>query len=241
MGNEDKEESEPKESADLQSLKSQRTAMKRNIANIKTKVEKDGDSVDTTILECRLQILESYFKQISYIQSQIEKVSSADQARSDIEEQFIVAKASIMKRLTSCRRSSYADQTFFNNTTQGLSHHNRLPQLKLPKFDGKYSEYSRFISTYKSLVHEDPYIPTIDKFNYLLNCVSGQALAVIEPFPVIEGNYQKALDRLNERYDNKSLIFIDTINSELGNKDYDYHTITIAVILKQKKIRLRLK
>ena len=53
-------------------------------------------------------------------------------------------------------------------------------------------------------------ISTIDKFNYLIDCLSGQALA---PFQVIEANYQKVLDNLIERYDNKPLIFIDYINS----------------------------
>ncbi|XP_075154313.1 uncharacterized protein LOC142227952 [Haematobia irritans] len=207
MGNDDTT------NAELTALKSQRSTMKRNITNVKTKIEKDGDVVDETILECRLQILESYFKQICHIQSQIEKLNSSDSARSEIEELFISAKAAILKRLNTNRRSSNLDQSLLNVTQNHTAHQSRLPQLKLPKFDGKYSEFSRFISTFDKLVHEDSSVPVIDKFNYLLNCLSGQALAVIEPFPVTEGNYERAINRLKERYDNKSLIFIDTINS----------------------------
>lgn len=80
----------------LTSLKSQRSTMKRNITQMKAKVDKDGASTDYIILDCRLQILKSYFKQISYIQSQIEKLEPADTTRSDLEEIFITAKSTLI-------------------------------------------------------------------------------------------------------------------------------------------------
>lgn len=89
----------------------------------------------------------------------------------------------------------------------------RLPSLKLPKFDGKYTEYERFIARFYNMVDENPSISNIDKFNYLLNCLSGPALDVVEPFQVTEENYPKALIRLKERYDNKVLIFLEHINA----------------------------
>lgn len=95
---------------------------------------------------------------------------------------YISVKSAIIKRIKLTRRPSEIEQSFFNSTSQGLNHHNRLPQIKLPKFDGKYSEYNRFINTFNTLVHEDATISVIDKFNYLLNCLCGQALAVVEAF-----------------------------------------------------------
>ena len=56
-------------------------------------------------------------------------------------------------------------------------------------------------------------IPVIDKFNYLLNCLSDQALAAIEAFQVTESNYSKALERLAERFDNKVLILRDHVSA----------------------------
>ncbi|XP_065356116.1 uncharacterized protein LOC135950508 [Calliphora vicina] len=210
MANED--ETAAKLKSDLSSLKSQRTTMKRTISNLKTKIEKEGSSADYTIIECRLQMLESYFKQVSHIQTQIERLDPSDEGRTDLEEIFIASKSYMVDLLNKKRRSSDVDQSFLN-TTSSFSHQNRLPKLKLPTFDGKYCEYSRFITTFKMLVHDETCIPTIDKFNYLLNCLSGQALALIEPLQVIEENYQKALDSLRNRYDNKSLIFIDNVNT----------------------------
>lgn len=199
--------------ADLPTLKTQRSTMKRNISKLKTKMEKEGSSLDYTIIKCRLQILESYFTQVSYIQTQIERLDPLDEGRSDVEELFVQAKAYLVDLLSEKRRESDMDLSILNNTSSSFSHQNRLPQLKLPKFDGKYSEYSRFINTFNNMVHEEPCISKIDKFGFLLNCLSGPALAMVEPFQVVEENYQKVLDKLKERYDNKNLIFIDNINS----------------------------
>ncbi|XP_075157710.1 uncharacterized protein LOC142230976 [Haematobia irritans] len=213
MTRDDNDASEEASGADLSSLKQQRSSMKRNISNMHKKVEKDGAKVDSTILECRLQILESYFKQLCHIQTQIETLSPADTSRSDLEELFITAKAKILGLLNKSRSSIPGDTTLMNASIAGISTQSRLPSLKLPRFDGKYGEYKRFISTFNNMVHENQTITPVDKFNYLLNCLSGPALAVVEAFQVSEENYPKALTRLQERYDNKVLIFLEHINT----------------------------
>ena len=96
------------------------------------------------------------------------------------------------------------DQTLFNASVSCSQHHTRLPSLKLPKFDGKYGDYKRLITLFNNKDHENPSITGVDKFNYLLNCLSGPAFAVVEPFQVTEENYPKALKRL-------SFIFLEHI------------------------------
>jgi len=53
----------------------------------------------------------------------------------------------------------------------------------------------------------------IDKFTYLLGCLSGPALSVVAAFQVSEENYKKALERLKERYDKKVLILLEHVSS----------------------------
>ena len=197
----------------LVSLKQQRTNMKKNISALKSKIEKDASKLDATILECRLEILESYFKQICHIQTQIEKLAPEDNHRSDLEEVFISAKASLLSHIEEKRHNRSFDASIVHNTTySGGTSISRLPNLKLPKFDGKYANYKRFMSSFDHLVHKDPGISNIDKFNYLLSCLSGPALAVIEAFQVSNENYPKAIALLKERYDNNALIFQDHIS-----------------------------
>ncbi|XP_073814252.1 uncharacterized protein [Musca autumnalis] len=199
-------------SSELSSLKLQRSSIKKNITNIQKKVEKDGSKMDSTILECRLEILEEYFKQLCDIQSKIEALNANDSSRIDLEETFIVAKSKILKLIKkNCGPVSM--ESSFMNASIACGSNSRLPSLKLPNFNGKYSEYQRFITAFHNIVHENPSISIIEKFNYLLNCLSGPALAVVEAFQVCEENYEKALNRLEERYDNKVLIFLEHIES----------------------------
>ncbi|XP_073839184.1 uncharacterized protein isoform X2 [Musca autumnalis] len=198
--------------SDLAYLKLQRSSIKKNITNIQKKVEKDGSKMDSTILECRLEILEGYFKQLCDVQSKIEAINANDNTRSDLEETFIVAKSKILKLINKNRGSVSMEHSLLN-ASMACGSSSRLPSLKLPNFDGKYSEYQRFIAAYNNIVHENHSISVIEKFNYLLNCLSGPALAVVEPFQVCEDNYEKALQRLQERYDNKVLIFLEHIDS----------------------------
>lgn len=143
-------------------------------------------SSDYTIRKCRLKILESYFTQLSRIQTPIGRLEVSDESRPDIEELFVQAKASMIDLLSKKRRSSVTDISLLNTTNLSFSHQRRLPQLKLTNFNNKYSDYPRFISTFNTLVYEEPCIPTIDKFNYLLNCLSGSALNVVEAFQIME-------------------------------------------------------
>ncbi|XP_058978843.1 uncharacterized protein LOC131802528 [Musca domestica] len=130
----------------------------------------------------------------------------------ELEEAFIVAKSKIVKLLKKNRGSISMEPSFMNaSMTSGSS--SRLPSLKLPKFDGKYSEFQNFISAFNNIVNYNPTISLIEKFNYLLNCLSGPALDVVEPFQVCEENYEKALTRLQDRNDNKVLIFLEHIDS----------------------------
>jgi len=63
------------------------------------------------------------------------------------------------------------------------------------------------------MVHDDVLLSDIDKFTYLLGCLSGPALSVVAAFQVSEENYKKALERLKERYDKKVLILLEHVSS----------------------------
>lgn len=204
-------------STKLVQLRVQRTLFERHIQNLHAKVTKSGDTEDAETLNCRLQILESHHRQLSQIQTQIENAYSLDKERGSLEEMYIAAKVKILSLIQSKRSvhtHSGAESSFFNSSAiYGSGHNNRLPKLKLPSFDGKYANYKRFSTSFHNLIHNDPQISTIDKFNYLLDCLSGPALEVVQSFQITEENYEKALERLSSRYDNNVRIFHDCISN----------------------------
>jgi len=82
-----------------------------------------------------------------------------------------------------------------------------LPKVNVPKFSGKHAEFKNFISLFESLVHNDASLTNVEKFNHLLSC-----LGTVKAFQISESNYEKALDSLQSVYDNKCLIFFDTVS-----------------------------
>ena len=77
-------------------------------------------------MECRLQILEPYFKQINHIQSQIEKFDETDTNQPDLEELFISVKAPLVNLMNKKRSSSDIEQSFLNVTQSLAIHQHRL-------------------------------------------------------------------------------------------------------------------
>ena len=104
--------------------------MKRNITNIQKKNEKDGDKVDATILQCRMQILEAYFKEICHIQGQIEKLSPNDNSRSDLEEIFSAATAKLLSLINKSRCSTSVEHSFFNASMSGASNQSQSQNMQ---------------------------------------------------------------------------------------------------------------
>lgn len=82
----------------------------------------------------------------------------------------------------------------------------KLPTITLPKFDGKYEEWLSFEDSFKTLVHDNVKIPTVQKFNYLKSCLIGNAAQVIHSLTTTAENYEIAWNLLREGYSNKRII-----------------------------------
>ena len=197
----------------LEEVKQQRANTKKSITRIKNQIEANGRGEGRTLssaeLKCRLGILESYFKQILTYQTSIEKYDPDDNARAEIEDLYIAAKMNIQSQLgEDVHNTSMAESTI----CFPVSNH-KLPQLQLPTFGGKYSEYKNFITSFNQVIDREFGLSNIEKFNHLLNCLQGQALETVKAFQITNENYPKALERLKNRYDNNTLIFMENVTS----------------------------
>lgn len=190
---------------EAETLQRQRAAVKANVTRIKNLVT---NTMSSSELECRLGLVEAYFKQLLSIQSDIEIHNPKDNSRADLEELCILTKTKIIDLMGDNYKRSIESSFAIPATAKS-----KLPKLHLPHFDGKYAAYKNFISTFKQLVDNDSSLSEIERFNHLLHCLSGQALDTIRAFEITGENYRKALQRLDERYDNKTLIFLEHISN----------------------------
>ena len=88
----------------------------------------------------------------------------------------------------------------------GMAARSKLPKLILPKFRGEVKNYRSFWEIFESAVHNNTQLTIIDKFNYLVSLLEGQALRSIKGLAITEDNYQAALDILQERFGNSQQI-----------------------------------
>nr|XP_044248556.1 uncharacterized protein LOC123002454 [Drosophila takahashii] len=174
----------------LETLKRQRSNIKRNITRIRGMVDakEEEEQKSPAELKCRLGILESYFKQALSVQSEIETMESTDSGRADLEDSYITTKLAIQQLLG----EDLHNIVFDHISAPSYSAPSRLPRLALPSFDGNHKDYKNFISSFLQL---------------------GPALEAVAAFPVTGENYAKALERLKDRYDKPALIFVETIAS----------------------------
>ncbi|CAK1592761.1 unnamed protein product [Parnassius mnemosyne] len=125
------------------------------------------------------------------------KASVHDAERDFVENRCFTIQADIEKLLT--HRNSTATHR------EKAESQVRLPKLKLPTFDGNLKEWPAFKNLFMCSV-DSANIPTLQKFQYLKTSVKGEAAGLINSLLIIEENYNKALELLTKRYENKTII-----------------------------------
>ena len=88
----------------------------------------------------------------------------------------------------------------------------QLPRISIPIFDGDYDHWCTFHDHFTTIVHDDPDIKPILKFQHLIGSLRGDAAALIAQYPVTEINYPIAWKVLVDRYQNKRLLVDSRLN-----------------------------
>ena len=82
----------------------------------------------------------------------------------------------------------------------------KLPKLTLRSFSGDMTQWPTFWDSFKSAVHENTQLVTVDKFNYLKSLLSGTALEAISGLTLTASNYKDAVEILEKRFGNRQQI-----------------------------------
>ncbi|KAJ3654815.1 hypothetical protein Zmor_013974 [Zophobas morio] len=82
----------------------------------------------------------------------------------------------------------------------------KLPKIQIPTFDGQIKNWPTFYDLFRSLIHNNPNLSAIEKFQYLSTSLSREASTVIKNLPISAANYAIAFDALVARYNNKRVL-----------------------------------
>lgn len=92
----------------------------------------------------------------------------------------------------------------------------RLPEIPLPKFDGKLKNWPVFRDRFMTIVHNDLEIADVDKFYYLLGCLSEDPVDALKGITVSSNTYKLAWDTLVHRYDKPRSLASDILDDLLS-------------------------
>lgn len=79
----------------------------------------------------------------------------------------------------------------------------KLPEIKLPSFSGNIYEWVAFRDTFRSLIHDNPQLTTMDKYTYLWSSLTGAALLEVNSVDFAAQYYDVAWEALEKRYEIK--------------------------------------
>ncbi|XP_055632528.1 uncharacterized protein LOC129773006 [Toxorhynchites rutilus septentrionalis] len=105
----------------------------------------------------------------------------------------------------------------------------KLPDVKLPVFNGQFESWLNFHDLFDSLVHSSTNLSTIQKFYYLRSSLAGEALKVIQTIPITSDQYAVAWKMLVDHFSNprrlkriyvQSLFEFSTIRRENASELY---------------------
>ncbi|XP_050338934.1 uncharacterized protein LOC126765270 isoform X3 [Bactrocera neohumeralis] len=135
-----------------------------------------------------------------------------DNDADDLLAEFIEVKTKLIRQRHACRASeaySSTTQPFAGDQTSIIVSQpkQRLPVLQIPTFNGKYSDWPDFFSMFNTVVHQDVDLSRIEKFQHLRSSLRDAALDTILSLEISKQSYDKAIDLLKARFDNKRLNF----------------------------------
>ena len=80
----------------------------------------------------------------------------------------------------------------------------RLPKIDLPKFGGCKLEWSSFWEIFEVSIHKNPDLAAVQKFSYLISCLTGEAKAAVSGLGLSGENYTEAVKILSVRFGDKT-------------------------------------
>lgn len=84
------------------------------------------------------------------------------------------------------------------------------------EFDGDRKKWQAFHDSFKSRIHDDPNMPSVQKFQILRTALKGKAAKSLGEWEICDRNYQPAWERLKQLFDDPY-----TTSKELLNKIFD--------------------
>ncbi|XP_076384313.1 uncharacterized protein LOC143262423, partial [Megalopta genalis] len=164
----------------------------------------DPDHCDKLLITEHLNGLVKSWNRFDDIQFEIETLDSSEETRrSEIQCDFYAV-------VTRAKRILQQDESL-NNTRNNLTESPasivsapiavKLPEMRLPTFDGTIENWSSFYDLFSSTIDRNENLTSVQKLQYLRSTLTGKAAACIKSLTTTDVNYPAAIEVLKEKFD----------------------------------------
>lgn len=161
----------------------------------------DNNSIDKITLRLRSTRLTEIYQDVEKQNIELMTIDSRDTHTiefDELQERYYALMTRVEESLQVANQSvsSIRTTSVESRSDPSPSKRMKLPDVKLPTFDGQYECWLTFKNAFRNMVDTRSELSDIDKLHYLKSALTGDAANKINIFSVDSVNYQKAWDVL---------------------------------------------
>lgn len=183
----------------------------RSSKSLLESVRADGDDSSVDAARIDRDELEKCSLLFEEVQNEIELEMSGDELSAQEEERIRIENIVRQARVSASsflRRSTLLSSPSHNASVSAVNTVTKIkrPEITVPKFSGEVKKWSEFKNVFKSLVIDEKAYSNVERMIYLKQAVESKAAEVISNFEISAQNFDKAWEKLRNRYENKRAV-----------------------------------
>ncbi|XP_078051647.1 uncharacterized protein LOC144477784 [Augochlora pura] len=183
-----------------------------NVLNIQKQLEQP----EIGVLRAQLDALRETWKRFDDIQYQIEELDESEQARRfDIINDYCSATGRASEYIRQIELPTTARSN--SELTSPITATIKLPEMRLPSFDGTIENWSSFFDIFSSTIDRNNDLTPVQKLQYLRSSLTGTAAACIASLATTDANYTDAIDLLKQKFDCPRRVILKHCNAILDH------------------------
>lgn len=180
---------------------------------IEALIREDWDYI-STVVDCRDELVELQ-KSLQDQRSPTDNWSSVTVTEERFN-QMIQVTAQMQQVIIGQQQLQQQQQISIGQLNNSKTCSVRLPKIEIPSFNGDKLKWSEFWDAFEATIDKNTNISDIEKLNYLLSKITGEAKQSVSGIPLSNENYNVVVDLLKERYGDSQTV-INTHYVELIN------------------------
>lgn len=178
------------------------------------KSQRASESPDLELIKTHLEWLNDSWKRFDDIQFQLEELDDSESPRrQEIVNDYCLAKSQAMKLVAAAESAMTVEQQRAQSTSPSISNISnpppvRLPEIKLPSFDGNIEAWASFFDVFSASIDRNENLTPVQKLQYLRSTLTGNAAACIAALPMTDSSYHAAIELLKKKFDSPRRVIL---------------------------------